>query len=225
MEKIRFVGLDVHSRSIAIAVAESNGLPPDNLVTIPTETTALMNLQRKLGPLKNLRVCHETGPTRFGLCRDLKAAGVDCIVVAPSLVPVQHGGRVKTDRRDAVKLARFLRSGNLTEINVPQPETEAMRDLESARDDAKNAAQRASMRACTNSSFGRLSWRNIPTRSRPSRSRTLTGDSPEAHDDSASLRHQRHQARHARKLGVANARKRAGWVRAYLVELLKGAAV
>lgn len=77
------------------------------------------------------------------MCRDLKAKGVDCIVVAPSLVPVQHGDRVKTDRRDAVKLARFLRSGDLTSIYVPVPETEAMRDLERARDDAKNAQRAA----------------------------------------------------------------------------------
>jgi hypothetical protein len=138
-EKIRFVGLDVHSRSIAIAVAEANGLAPENLATIPTDTAALLKHLKKLGPLKNLRVCYEAGPTGFGLCRDLKAKGVDCIVDAPSLVPVQHGDRVKTDRRDAVKLARFLRSGDLTSIYVPEPETEAMRDLERARDDAKNA--------------------------------------------------------------------------------------
>ena len=143
MEKIRFVGLDVHSRSIAVAVAEANGLPPENLVTIPTDTAALMKQLKKLGPLKNLRVCYEAGPTGFGLCRDLSAAGVNCVVVAPSLVPVQHGDRVKTDRRDAVKLGRFLRSGDLTPIHVPEPETEAMRDLERARDDAKNAQRAA----------------------------------------------------------------------------------
>ncbi len=99
MEKVRFVGLDVHSRSIAIAVGEANGLTPENLATIPNDTAQLLKRMRKLGPLSSLRCCYEAGPTGFGLCRDLKAAGVDCIVVAPSLVPVQSGDRVKTDRR------------------------------------------------------------------------------------------------------------------------------
>jgi transposase len=143
MEKVRFVGLDVHSRSIAIAIAEAGDGAPQNLATIPTDTGALLKQLKKLGPLKSLRVCYEAGPTGFGLCRDLKAAGINCVVVAPSLVPVQHGDRVKTDRRDAVKLARFLRSGDLTSIYVPEPETEAMRDLERARDDAKNAQRAA----------------------------------------------------------------------------------
>jgi transposase len=137
MEKVRFVGLDVHSQSIAIAVGEANGLQPENLATIPNDTGLLVKRLGKLGPLSNLRCCYEAGPTGYGLCRDLKAAGIDCIVVAPSLVPVQSGDRVKTDRRDAVKLARFLRSGDLTGIYVPEPATEAIRDLERARDDAK----------------------------------------------------------------------------------------
>jgi transposase len=137
MEKVRFVGLDVHARSIAVAVAESDGSAPENLATIPNETAGLLKQLRKLGPLGSLRVCYEAGPTGFGLCRDLKSAGVDCIVVAPSLVPSQSGDRIKTDRRDAVKLARFLRSGDLSSIYVPNPETEAIRDLERSRDDAK----------------------------------------------------------------------------------------
>jgi transposase len=139
MEKVRFVGLDVHARSIAIAVGEADGLMPQNLATIANDTPQLIKRLRKLGPVTSLRCCYEAGPTGFGLSRDLKAAGVDCIVVAPSLVPVQSGDRVKTDRRDAVKLARFLRSGDLTAIYVPDEATEAMRDLERARDDAKKA--------------------------------------------------------------------------------------
>lgn len=139
MEKVRFVGLDVHSQSIAIAVGESEGLMPENLATIPNDTALLIKRLRKVGPIGSLRCCYEAGPTGFGLYRDLKAAGIDCIVVAPSLVPVQSGDRVKTDRRDAVRLARFLRSGDLTPIYVPEPATEAMRDLERSRDDAKKA--------------------------------------------------------------------------------------
>jgi transposase len=139
MEKLRFVGLDVHSRSIAIAVADGDGSSPENLATIPNDTAGLIKQLRKLGALSKLKCCYEAGPTGFGLCRDLKAAGVDCIIVAPSLVPVQSGVRVKTDRRDAVKLARFLRSGDLSAIYVPTSETEAIRDLERSRDDAKKA--------------------------------------------------------------------------------------
>ena len=79
------------------------------------------------------------GPTGFGLHRELLKAGIDCMVVAPSLVPQQAGDRIKTDPRDALKLARFLRSGDLTPIHVPDEQTEAMRDLERAREDAKRA--------------------------------------------------------------------------------------
>jgi transposase len=88
---------------------------------------------------EELRVCYEAGPTGFGLCRRLRDAGIDCMVVAPSLVPGKAGDRVKTDRRDARKLAHFLRSGDLTSVHVPEEAVEAIRDLERARDDAKCA--------------------------------------------------------------------------------------
>jgi transposase len=136
METLRFVGLDVHKESIAIAVAEPGRGEPAVLATIPNDTGQLLKRLRRLGKVK---CCYEAGPTGYGLHRDLAAAGVDCVVVAPSLVPMKAGDRVKTDRRDAVKLARFLRSGDLTEVYVPDAATEAMRDLERARDDAKRA--------------------------------------------------------------------------------------
>lgn len=136
METVRFVGLDVHADSIAIAVAEPGRGEPATVGTIPNDTVALLKRLRRLGPVK---CCYEAGPTGFGLHRDLKKAGIDCMVVAPSLVPTRAGDRVKTDRRDAVKLARFLRSGDLTEVHVPDEATEAMRDLERAREDAKRA--------------------------------------------------------------------------------------
>jgi transposase len=140
METVRFVGLDVHADSIAIAVAEPGRGEPSGLSTIPNDTVMLLKRLRRLGRVK---CCYEAGPTGFGLHRDLAAAGVDCIVVAPSLVPTKAGDRVKTDRRDAVKLARFLRSGDLTEVHVPDAATEAMRDLERARDAAKRAERAA----------------------------------------------------------------------------------
>jgi transposase len=136
METVRFVGLDVHADSIAIAVAEPGRTEPAVVATIGNDTALLLKRLRKLG---RVRCCYEAGPTGFGLYRDLRAAGIECSVVAPSLVPTKASDRVKTDRRDAVKLARFLRSGDLTEVHVPDAATEAIRDLERARDDAKRA--------------------------------------------------------------------------------------
>lgn len=140
MENVRFVGLDVHAASIVIAVAEPGRGEPGQLVTIANDTAQLLKRLRRLGRVK---CCYEAGPTGYGLQRALAAEGIDCVVVAPSLVPKRPGDRVKTDRRDAVKLARFLRSGDLTEVHVPDEATEAMRDLERARDDAKNAERAA----------------------------------------------------------------------------------
>lgn len=139
MQKVRFVGLDVHKESIAIAVADGDGSAPENVATIPNDTTLLIKRLKKLGQGATLRCCYEAGPTGFVLHRALVEAEIDCVVIAPSLVPKTAGDRIKTDRRDAVKLARFLRSGDLTEVHVPEAATEAMRDLERSRDDAKRA--------------------------------------------------------------------------------------
>jgi transposase len=142
MKKVRFVGLDVHKESIAIAVAESDASAPQLVGESPSDTAHVIKALRKLARGAGggtIRCCYEAGPTGFGLCRSLRAEGFDCSVIAPSLVPKQAGDRVKTDSRDAVKLARFLRSGDLTAIHVPDASTEAMRDLERGREDAKNA--------------------------------------------------------------------------------------
>jgi len=140
---VRYVGLDVHKDTVVIAVAESNAAPAEVLRVVQHEAGAVLKQLRKLGPLSSLEVCYEAGPTGFGLQRCLAAAGVSCTVVAPSLVPQQSGKRIKTDRRDACRLAHFLRSGDLTAVYVPAEETEAMRDLERARDDAKDAERTA----------------------------------------------------------------------------------
>jgi transposase len=135
-----YVGLDVHKDSIVIAVAREGRAEAQNWKTIPNDGARLRKDLKML--LKNgevLKVCYEAGPTGFGLCRRLREIGVDCIVVAPSLVPGKPGDRVKTDRRDARKLAHFLRSGDLTQVYVPDEAVEAIRDLERARDDAKGA--------------------------------------------------------------------------------------
>jgi transposase len=139
-ESVVYVGMDVHKDSITIAVAREGREPAAKWKTIPYDGVHLRKALRLLvkgGEV--LRVCYEAGPTGFGLYRRLREAGIDCIVVAPSLVPGKPGDRVKTDRRDAVKLAHFLRSGDLTEVHVPDEAVEAIRDLERARDDAKCA--------------------------------------------------------------------------------------
>ena len=142
-KSLRFVGLDVHKETITVAVAEARGGPAEVVEVIPNDGVALYKVLDRLGPPRWLRVCYEAGPTGFGLARRLRAAGIDCLVAAPSLVPVQKGCRIKTDRRDARKLAQFLRSGDLVAVAIPDEETEAMRDLERARGDAKIAERAA----------------------------------------------------------------------------------
>jgi len=140
MKRIVYVGLDVHKDSITIAVARQGREPAETWKTIPYDGVRLRKaLKMLVKDVEQLRVCYEAGPTGFGLCRRLREAGIDCTVVAPSLVPGKPGDRVKTDRRDARKLAHFLRSGDLTAVYVPDEAVEAIRDLERARDDAKCA--------------------------------------------------------------------------------------
>jgi transposase len=140
---IRFVGLDVHRDSIAIAVAVLDGQPAESLGAVPNDIPGLIRRLLRLGPAESLRCCYEAGPTGLGLARRLREVGIACEVIAPSLVPVQAGARIKTDRRDARKLAQYLRSGDLTPIHILDPTDEAIRDLERARDDAKRAERAA----------------------------------------------------------------------------------
>src|SRR5437762_4858563 len=142
MSNVRFVGLDVHAETIVIAVAESAG-EVRTLGTIPNRPEAVRRLVRKLGPPEQLRVCYEAGPTGYVLYWQLIGLGVHCDVVAPSLVPVKAGDRVKTDQRDAEKLARSYRAGDLTPVWVPDAEHEALRDLVRAREAAKKDKLRA----------------------------------------------------------------------------------
>ncbi len=143
MEKdSRFVGLDVHAETIAVAVAEPGG-EVRSLGTIPNTPEAVRRLVKKLGPPATLRVCYEAGPTGYVLYRQFTALGVACAVIAPTLVPVKAGDRVKTDRRDAEKLARSHRSGDLTPVWVPDADHEALRDLVRAREAAKKDELRA----------------------------------------------------------------------------------
>lgn len=142
MSKVRFVGLDVHAETIAAAVAEPSG-EVRSLGVIANRPEAIRRLVRKLGPAEELRFCYEAGPTGYVLYWQLAALGVRCEVVAPSLVPSKPGDRVKTDRRDAGRLAHSYRAGDLTAVWVPDAAHEALRDLVRAREAAKQDLLRA----------------------------------------------------------------------------------
>src|SRR3989441_609820 len=139
---LRHVGLDVHAETVAVAVAESGGeVRP--LGIIPNRPEAVAKLVRKLGPRRHLRVCYEAGPCGYVLYWQLTRLGVHCDVVAPTLVPTKPGDRVKPDGRDAAKLARSYRAGDLTSVWVPDAAHEALRDLVRAREVAKHDQLRA----------------------------------------------------------------------------------
>ena len=136
MSKLRFVGLDVHAETIAVAVAEAGG-EVRSLGIIPNRPESVRKMIGKLGTVGTLKCCYEAGPTGYVLYWQLTQLGVACEVIAPTLVPVKAGDRVKTDRRDAEKLARCYRAGELTAVWVPDAAHEALRDLVRAREAAK----------------------------------------------------------------------------------------
>jgi transposase len=142
VKSIKFVGLDVHAETIAVAVAEQNG-EMRSVGVIPNRSESVRKLVKKLGPVEELRFCYKAGPTGYALYWQLTALGVRCEVVAPTLVPVKAGDRVKTGRRDALKLARNYRSGDLTAVWVPDAAHEALRDLVRAREAARRDRLRA----------------------------------------------------------------------------------
>jgi transposase len=142
MRNVRFIGLDVHAQTIAVAVAEAGG-EVRSLGVVPNNAESVSRLIKKLGKPEALRVCYEAGPTGYVLYWQLTKLGVRCEVVAPTLIPVKPGDRVKTDRRDAQKLARCYRAGDLTAVWVPDAAHEALRDLVRAREAAKSDQLRA----------------------------------------------------------------------------------
>ena len=126
------MGLDVHAETIAFAVAEPDG-EVRNLGTIANREESIRRLIKKLGQREQLRACYEAGPTGYVLYWQWTQLGVECAVVARTLVPTKAGDRVKTDRRDALKMARSHRSDDLTAVWVPDGDSEALRDLVRAR--------------------------------------------------------------------------------------------
>jgi transposase len=133
-----WVALDVHKFSIVAAVLPSAGGSPE-LQRIETTEKAIRRLIGRLGGPGGLAVAYEAGPGGFDLLRLLRRIGVACDVIAPSLVPVRAGDRVKTDRRDAKKLVRLYRAGELVFVEAPDERTEGLRDLTRCREDLRCA--------------------------------------------------------------------------------------
>jgi transposase len=143
-----FIGMDVHKETIAVAyVAQDHGAEVTYFGTIGTRQSDLDTLIRTMqSKAQHLIFIYEAGPCGSWLYRSLQQKDSDCWVVAPSLIPKKAGERVKTDRRDAVQLARLARSGDLTSVYVPTVEDEALRDLTRAREDTISDLKDATFR-------------------------------------------------------------------------------
>lgn len=134
----KYVGLDTHKNSIAVAIADTRSAKARYFGSIANTAQAVTKMVRQLSPNGEvIAFCYEAGPFGYGLYRQLTELGHHCIVVAPSLIPTKAGDRVKTDRRDSEKLARLHRAGELTPVWVPDNDQEAVRDLTRAREDMK----------------------------------------------------------------------------------------
>ena len=148
MNTVKFIGMDVHKKTITIAIIDKGrNQQPRIYGTIENRLEALDKFCRKmLSTSSRLHFVYEAGPCGYGIYRHLTQKGFDCVVAAPSMIPKKSADRIKNDRRDAAMLARLHRSGELTAVYVPDAQDEAMRDLTRAREDAVIAARKAKQR-------------------------------------------------------------------------------
>lgn len=146
-EYTKYVGLDVHKETIVVAIATAGRGEAVLYGEIDNTPEALQKLAKKVSvPGQRILFCYEAGPCGYGVYRHLTGRGYDCLVVAPSLIPKKAGQRVKTDRRDALSIAKLSRAGELTAVWVPEQEQEAVRDLTRAREDMKAMERHACQR-------------------------------------------------------------------------------
>ena len=138
-----FIGLDAHAESTVIGLAEAGREAPRYIGRASAKVPEIKRALSKLGEPASLLIVYEAGPCGYGLARELRAGGYRCEVIAPSKIPKQSGDRVKTDRRDALKLASLARAGALVPVVIPDERDEALRDLSRARVDALRARLKA----------------------------------------------------------------------------------
>ncbi len=145
MDKIitSFVGLDVHKDSIAMGVAPTGREPPRFVGTVAPQWSALCKALGRLGRARELQIVYEAGPCGYTLARQLRSHGYACEVIAPAKIARRPGDRIKTDRRDALLLARAARAGELVSVTIPDERDEALRDLSRSREDAVRARLKA----------------------------------------------------------------------------------
>ena len=134
-DSITWIGMDVHKENIVVAAVNGAGATTARWET-PNTSKGKDRLAKRLSEFGTIRCAYEAGPCGYDLRRFLEGKGIRCDVIAPSLIPKKSGDRVKTDKKDAEKIARMHRMGELTPIHVPTPEKEALRDLLRAREDA-----------------------------------------------------------------------------------------
>ena len=143
----KYVGLDVHKDTIAVAISSKHGGKPRYYGEIANTPQAIQKLIKALSPDGEVvSYCYEAGPCGYGIYRQITELGQECIVVAPSLIPRKPGDRVKTDRRDSESLSRLNRAGELTPVSVPDEEQESIRDLVRAREDIKLLERKSKQR-------------------------------------------------------------------------------
>ena len=146
-----YIGMDTHKETIATSIANPGRSKPKYLGEMANDPkkikTFVENISKKYQG-EVLLFCYEAGPCGYVLYHQINSLGHDCMVVAPSLIPTKSGERIKTDKRDSQKLARYLRDGSLTSVWIPGTEQEAIRDLTRIRNDFKNNKTKAKQQLC-----------------------------------------------------------------------------